>query len=595
MGLLVIVLARFRNSLALMVGAPAAALAASAGVAVVLQALNGAAGESLERGVLGSGIALILAAVLPLFFYVARRRCEAVPGRSAQMFALGLLVALVGLYFYSAAVSISFPADVLIWSESDFVNDIIKLRIGYPIYTQQQNNESFHYTPGAQILTWAVTTLLGQGDSLPLYRAIQLGLTIAAAFLSVNCLHQLLLLAGVVRSTSPLSNALVVLFLILAATNARTNPFVHLLHNDALAQLVTVIAYWVLLKYAVSRRVRWLAAMVAIPALGFFVKQSLALWLGLYGTYLLFFDRPISLRRIFEFGIGASALLALMIGLCYARWGEPFLYWIAVPVSHDVSPLRAIQHALDVWPYLAAGLLGGVLLIGQWQDVRLLGVWVVWILLTAVAAYTSGIAWMLNHIGPGSLIASTWLAAGLAAAWPSLAGQAGPYRVVDWFRTAAGTGVAALALSGLGFVRVPMPPLPEDTHRYIREIEREFEGISAEDVLLDMGSWVYLKEGVVMKDRAPSFGDRGYGEVGDFSAMITRLRERRYAKLIVRNLHSDDFWYDHGLWRRSSGIRQAILDNYEEIRAIEPVDWQIGTRMPPYGFTRASVLVPKAR
>ncbi len=38
-------------------------------------------------------------------------------------------------------------------------------------------------------------------------------------------------------------------------------------------------------------------------------------------------------------------------------------------------------------------------------------------------------------------------------------------------------------------------------------------------VLLDAGTWAYFKDGVVMKDRAPSIGERGHSQTGDFSGI----------------------------------------------------------------------------
>ena len=44
---------------------------------------------------------------------------------------------------------------------------------------------------------------------------------------------------------------------------------------------------------------------------------------------------------------------------------------------------------------------------------------------------------------------------------------------------------------------------------------------------------------------------------GDFSGMLARLNKEEYDKVLVRNLHSGDFWYDHESWSVSSGIRAA--------------------------------------
>jgi hypothetical protein len=95
-----------------------------------------------------------------------------------------------------------------------------------------------------------------------------------------------------------------------------------------------------------------------------------------------------------------------------------------------------------------------------------------------------------------------------------------------------------------------------------------------------------------MKDRAPSIGERGVSETGDFSGILGRLRQRHYTKILVRNFHSGDFWYDHELWKTSSGIRQALEQNYRETRRIEPISG-MPDNARPYPFNEISVLEPK--
>jgi hypothetical protein len=93
-----------------------------------------------------------------------------------------------------------------------------------------------------------------------------------------------------------------------------------------------------------------------------------------------------------------------------------------------------------------------------------------------------------------------------------------------------------------------------------------------------------------MKDRVTSTGDRGLGQTGDFFGIIRRIEQQRYSKILVRNFNSPDFWYDHFLWSESSGIRQALLDNYYETSIIQGVEG--GDR---YLFSDISIHVPKPR
>ena len=98
--------------------------------------------------------------------------------------------------------------------------------------------------------------------------------------------------------------------------------------------------------------------------------------------------------------------------------------------------------------------------------------------------------------------------------------------------------------------------------------------MKAERVLLDAGTWVYLTDKVIMKDRAGTVGELGSSGQGDFSGLLSRIRGRYYARIVVRSLHRPDFGYDYYLWRKSSGIRAALLEHYREVRRIPAVEGQ---------------------
>jgi hypothetical protein len=220
----------------------------------------------------------------------------------------------------------------------------------------------------------------------------------------------------------------------------------------------------------------------------------------------------------------------------------------------------------------------------------------VWLLLACIQIFTSGIAWMMNHIGPSSLLAAVWFLAALRRVWPALGRRDATERPASaWFRAAVASAGLLLAWSASGFLRVPLPAVPRESLEYVSRIERHFAGQRPEKVLLDVGSWVYLKAGVVMRDRAACIGDRGYSRTADFSGILERLERGEYAKVLVRRLHSPDFWYDHFLWPQPSGIRAKLLETYQEVERI-PAGWQVRPlESPPYLFDEISVLVPKPR
>lgn len=575
------------------------ALLASVPLAVLIARINAIWPNQPERATQVVGIVFAGLILLPPVVYLGIRRRAATFSALTLIILASLGAVLVASYLYLVSFEIFFPADILIWSETDFVNDILKFHQGYPMFTAQVNNESFHYLPGAQLLTYWLAWLSGHPASLGAYRLIQVGYSLLAAMVGASCVRQLI---GVVRPSMKSKvdlwlGAIYIPLLFLMATNPLTNPFTHLLHNDALAQLVTLVAFWLMLRYATTGDKRLLWLMAFVPVAGFWVKQNSAIWALFYCLQLAFFDQSRSIKRLLVFGLASFGALGVSVAAAYLLWGEPFIFWIFIVLGrHTVSPLSSLKHVLEVWPYFVIGLFGGMIMLRGEKFRVLLGPWLIWLALISLEAYTSGIAGMLNHIGPGCLIAGVWFLAASTVIWPEIFdARVGMFEPQKWLRAGAGLAVVCLLLSGLGVVRVPIRPFGDDAYRYVKQIEKEFDGQAPASILLDIGTWIYARSGVVMKDRAPAIGERGISQTGDFSGIIQRLNEKHYAKILVRNLHDQGFLYDAERWTRSSGIRAALLDNYRESGKIEPV--KLGPSAPyvPYGFSEITILVPREK
>lgn len=550
-----------------------------------------------EKAVLVTG--LVLAGVLAAFpgVYLLRIGPLARPETLSLTVLCGISLSLLAIYLFWVSWYVFFPADILIWSEGDFMNDMLKFSVGYPIYSAPVNHDSFHYVPGPQLLTYLLAWMDGKAGSLGAYRTIQVCYTALAAYMALLCCRRIL------RLTWPdlavwktwLWNGFCFASLFLIATNSITNRFTHNLHDDALAQLASTTAFYILLRYVERCCHGAVAAMVVMTTAGFLVKQSLLIWGGFYGLFLLLWGR--SWKRLAVFAVAATALYGVTLAVCCAIWGQPFLYLIFGVLSrHPISPLRSFQHVLATWPYYAAMLLGGLAVLRGREGGPLFGAWLISFLLLAEETYTSGIAWMLNHIGPGSLLAGVWFLAGLASVWTAIFESPSLDRMVPWMRAAAVTASVALLFSGMGLVRVPLRPLSPDAHRYVRDIEAQFRGEPADKILLDVGTWNYVPARVIMKDRAPVMDEEGYANNGDFSGFTSRLAAKYYNKILVRGLYSSDFWYENALWPRPRGLRKAILDNYRETGKIRAADHAKDVKdgpEDPYLFGDISILEPR--
>lgn len=475
---------------------------------------------------------------------------------------------------YQLAAYISLPVDLLSFSESPFVNDILKLRLGLPIYTPPQDNNSYPYTPGTQILTYLISAAFGHGDSIPFYRAVQFCYVILAAVVATVICDLLArrALSEIEYRHRPLWITAWFTFFFLLSTDARFNLYTHSLHNDGLALLVSISAYWLIVRHSVAPR-RWLLVLMAVlPALGFMVKQNQLMWAGIFFLYLAT-SRHVSWRQLWLFLLGSVLSIALTVGGCYLLWGDPFLYWIFRALGDkQVSLLRSVQHLFQAGIYVIMGLLGGWVLVLRGSSRTLSVLWVCWLLIFGTEVYSSGIGWQANHLGPGIMLSACWFFTALVKVWPTTESTG------VWWRTRIQEGVAVcivISLFGvLGFVRMPQNPIPSDFFRYVADIEREFQGHDEGNVLLDYGTWIYLRKNILMKDRSAPVSlhaGKNQPEVNHamLAATIKRIEDQTYDKILARQLDTEHSAYD--FQNRGSGVKAAILSNYHEAGRIPAV------------------------
>lgn len=539
-------------------------------------------------------------------------------GYAALVACLMLAAGLVAYYLWLIIPYIQLPADLLMWAETNFVGDIIKIRTGVPVYTPPADGNSLIYTPGAPLLTYAISWIIGMTTSIPTWRAIQLGYVALAALLATSCCEKLLRLSFPGRSV-PFRRtwyAFSFLTLLLAATSPGINRYVHCLHNDALALLVSVFSFWAMVRYA--ERPGWsaLTLMAVCPALGYLTKQLLLGWAGVMFVFLLLHD-PRNVRRLVLFTLATSGVVGFAIGGCYLLWGDAFLFWTFEVMggslrrlgfstgSLNPSVARALDHTIRAWMELAVGGVGVCLVLSQ-ENIRRVGpLAAAWLSIVLFEGFFSGAGWAtMYHFGPGGMIGCIWFLVALVKHWPVSALP----RVKELPRVVTGLRLfAAIFAVFTLFVALRVVPTKNerasrfwpprhpsrDVQRYIADIEREFEGLAPDRVLLDVGNWVYLRDDFLAKHRAVSLGDQPVrGIYENFEPLLARIRNQEYEKILLHDLRSRMFLYDWAGWPRSSGVRRALDDHYQEVRTIAAAAG--GT--PRIWFSGpVSVLVPRQR
>lgn len=522
---------------------------------------------------------------------------------------IGLAVALVAFYVRLIVPYLGFPADLIMWGETDFVGNIIRLRGGHPMYSPVEDINSSTYPPVAAILTYWITVLLGLPVDVPTLRYVQMGYVVLASIVGLFCWRMLRLHLGYARVNHSVAwSVFVLLVLFLAATSPDTGHWIHALHTDGLSSLWSVVTFASLLWYLARPNLARLLLLAVMPALGFAIKQYLLIWAPI-AFFTLLIDDPRQLRRLLVlFGVTTGcSLLVVVTG--YALWGRDYIFWVFEVIGgqrsrigfsaggYELSVPRAADHLLRAWAPLSFGFIGGWLVLQRSGERRASALWLPWLLLIGAEAMTSGTGWgAMYHFGPGVLVGSVWLLAVLPEFWPEAHG-AQP-RILR-----SGWGFAAILGIFLALEAVPSGDrahqrywarsFPAGGVEYAARIEAEFQGYDPADVLMDWGNWVYLRSNHLALDRAISMWD--FPTVGRYDLIepfLERIRAQRYKKILVHRYQERGFDYDWGNLERPTGVRAALQEHYQEERVLPGLE---GTQFGPeimFGGP-VHVLVPK--
>lgn len=508
------------------------------------------------------------------------------------------LLALLLILFFLVLIKplVFLRADILMWGETEFVGNMIKLNIGMPLYTNPSDSSSMIYNPAAYLLTYSIAWLSGQTKSVVAFRLIQIGYVVLASLIATVCARKLHRIVYPNRKIRYPKTWFIFTFLamFLVATSPNVNTFVYSLHVDALSLLISIFSFWTILNYLENENRKNLLLMAICPALGFLAKQFLISWIGAIFIFLLILN-PKKIKSIGLFLAVAAGLIALAIGGCYLIWGDNYLFWTfelmggsrkQIVFSPDenfkISLARGFDHLARVWLEIFVGIIGSWLLLRDSSTrnlSRIVSVIVAWLAIVGSEVVSSGAGWdVLYHFGPGAMIGAIFMFAALPKMWESTSLEFS--FIQEWSR--AFVLVAVVVAIFMAWHVVPTGNKNEsryirgiqsspDIERYLSEIENEFEGMQSEKVLLGAGNWIYLRHDVLQKDRAVSLADQPFGNIyKNFEVTNSRIRSKTYQKILLQNFDSPNFLYEWNLFPKPTGFREALLENYVEIKVIPP-------------------------
>ena len=434
------------------------------------------------------------------------------------------VAAMLAILAYQLAGRVIFPWDKLLWCESPFLTDMLKLAEGRPIFGDPDDANSFVYSPGIAYLTFALLKPFGLHLELPFIRMVSIGIALVAAVIMGRLMARAIPASSRARSFVPVASG--VSFLVLAQ-----NWNVDIPHPDNLQILHAVATFAICLTALDSKDFRLALGAAAFAGLGILTKQSGAL--VLVATVLaLVAGRQWSVRQYALIGLVGMVSLGVS-ALPVAATENARFHAFEVIAGHSVDLGRYVREFPDVflsYPHrvLLLAIFAVVLVRSSrtgfttWQ--RTWACFAICLLPAQVVAFAKD--------GAG---ANSWTmidAFLLLYTWPLIASR-GPI---------TGRGWAAIALV---LALLPVKEIP-DAHdlRYNAEIEARIAADLREGkrVLLAHGTSSLIRAGHdgVPLDRANSIYETLYAGMPRTDGIERRIRELYYDRIYV---DVDLSWY----------------------------------------------------
>ncbi len=435
--------------------------------------------------------AMLIAGAVGVVAMLVARVQSYLPGRAFPSHALtpwllGIIVtALACCVAYRTAHGLMVPGDVLSSAESAYVDDILKVRAGGTPFAHPGDPDADGQGPGGPILTYLIASIVGRADSIPAYRVIQFGYVVLASLLAVGVCDLLarLMLTAETYQGRWLWLAVWWPILLFLCVEPAFNRYTYTLHADGLALLVSVGGFWLMARHAFRPRGWQLVLMAVLPAAGFFVKQHMLVWAGLFLVYLMIEGRASWRHRLICL-FTTLALTLMLIGVGRLVWGSSVFDWAFTAHGAKACPAcRGVDAFLSAGIYFVMGAFVACVIVFRRPARGPIALWLLWLAILGLGAFMYGTGSQVGDLGPGVVLAGCWFLVSLAGIWPRRASDQ-PAGAAAAQQLTAAAGVLML-FGSLGLFAAPTDPVPADLGRCITEPKRESEGHTTDALPLD--------------------------------------------------------------------------------------------------------------
>ena len=401
---------------------------------------------------------------------------------------------------------IIFPWDRLVWQETSFLVNLMKLNRHLPVQTAPQDCNSIIYSPGDEYLTYLALKPFGLALDFRYYRLVNMLFCMLTAYFGALTVARFLgAVAPAARKRFFFATTWGILWLLLSQNFESDMP-----HADNLHALHAAIVFFLCYTAMETRKFHLGLAAMLVAGLGVFTKQTEgASWLGTGLVFIIF--NPWGWRRTVALLAAGGAVCAISLyWLWFPQYGKLYTFTLLSREPLElfrISDLVTFMYSQWRAVLLTLAMIAGACLWTSRGAAR--RYWICWSLTGCFTAAPGLVSYLKVLAAYNNLILSQfWL---MLIAWPFiliLLGQldsgeptfailqTNPYGRRHWRSVAAALISVFLILLALLF---PIKPIPRhEDYVFCQAVEAEVqkEVRAGHRILISFGAGFYVRAGI---------------------------------------------------------------------------------------------------